>query len=290
MTLRHPLYFETEERRSYLDQHFYHTGQFAQKASVSVRTLRFYDKVGLLSPSQYTEAGYRLYTDADFLRLQQILALKFLGFSLEEIKCCLQVGSTALQESLALQKAMMREKREQLDTIIQAIDETEKLLQVNKDDWEPIVRVIQVIQMTQSNDWRNKYFTDEQLKKMQELSEKSYTEEQKQKLAEWGKDWSEEDQRVASQKWSTTLAELQRLLATGADPASPEAQAFIGRWLALIGEFTHGDPSVTEGLKKWYGSLKEMPASEAPFAYPYSKEGEAFLGKAIEVHNERQGQ
>jgi DNA-binding transcriptional MerR regulator len=290
MTLRHPLYFETEERRSYLDQHFYHTGQFAQKASVSVRTLRFYDKVGLLSPSQYTEAGYRLYTDADFLRLQQILALKFLGFSLEEIKCCLQVGPTALQESLALQMAMMREKREQLDTIIQAIDETEKLLQVNKDDWEPIVRVIQVIQMTQSNDWRNKYFTDEQLKKMQELSEKSYTEEQKQKLAEWGKDWSEEDQRVASQKWSTTLAELQRLLATGADPASPEAQDFIGRWLALIGEFTHGDPGVTEGLKKWYGSLKEMPASEAPFAYPYSKEGEAFLGKAIEVHNERQGQ
>ena len=257
---------------------------------MSVRTLRFYDKVGLLSPSQYTEAGYRLYTDADFLRLQQILALKFLGFSLDEVKCCLQVGPTALQESLALQKAMMWEKREQLDTIIQAIDETEKLLQINKDDWEPIVRVIQVIQMTQSSDWRNKHFTDEQLKKMQELSEKSYTDEQRQKIAEWGKNWSEEDQRVASQKWSTILAELQRLLATGADPGSPEAQDFIGRWLALIGEFTHGDPGVTEGLKKWYGSLKEMPASEAPFAYPYSKEGEAFLRKAIEVHKERQGQ
>ena len=174
MTLRHPLYCTMSGRRTYLDQHFYHTGQFAQKASVPIRTLRFYDKVGLLSPSQYTEAGYRLYTDADFLRLQQILALKFLGFSLDEIKCCLQVGPTALQESLALQKAMMREKREQLDTIIQAIDETEKLLQTDKDYWEPMVKVIQVIQMTQSNDWRNKYFTDEQLKKMQELSEKSY--------------------------------------------------------------------------------------------------------------------
>ena len=257
---------------------------------MSIRTLRFYDKVGLLSPSQYTEAGYRLYTDADFLRLQQILALKFLGFSLDEIKCCLQVGPTALRESLALQKAMMREKREQLDTIIQAIDETEKLLQTKRDDWEPLVKVIQVIQMTQSNDWRNKYLTDEQLKKMQELSEKSYTEEQRQKIAEWGKNWSEEDQRVASQKWSTILAELQRLLSTGADPASPEAQDFIGRWLALIGEFTHGDPGVTEGLKKWYGSLKEMPASEAPFAYPYSKEGEAFLRKAIEVRDDGQGQ
>jgi MerR family transcriptional regulator, thiopeptide resistance regulator len=274
----------------HLDQHFYQTGEFAQKASVSVRTLRFYDKVGLLSPSQYTEARYRLYTDADFFRLQQILALKFLGFSLGEIKCCLQVGPTALQESLALQKAMMQDKREQLNAIIQAIDETEELLQTNQEDWESIVRVIRVMQMTQTNDWRNKYFTDEQLKKMQELSEKSYTEEQRQKIAEWGKDWSEEDQRVASQKWSTTLAELQRLLATGADPASPAAQDFIGRWLSLIEGFTHGDPGVTEGLKKWYGSLKEMPANEAPFAFPYSEEGEAFLGKALEVYREKQGQ
>lgn len=81
MTLRHALYL-SPERRKHLDQHFYFISEFAQKASVSVRTLRFYDKVGLLSPTSYTEAGYRLYTDTDFLRLQQILALKFLGFSL----------------------------------------------------------------------------------------------------------------------------------------------------------------------------------------------------------------
>ncbi len=70
----------------------------------------------------------RRYTDADLLRLQQILALKFLGFSLEEIKHCLQIGPTVLQESLSLQKAMMQEKRTQLDNIIQAIEETEQLL------------------------------------------------------------------------------------------------------------------------------------------------------------------
>ncbi len=69
-----------------MDQGFYHTSQFAEKASVSVRTLRYYDSVGLLCPAEYTEAGYRLYTDSDLSRLQQILALKFLGFSLEEIQ------------------------------------------------------------------------------------------------------------------------------------------------------------------------------------------------------------
>ena len=109
------LYTAREERRRHLDQHFYRTGEFAEMASVSVRTLRFYDKVSLLSPSGYTEAGYRLYTDRDFLRLQQILALKFLGFSLDDIKRCLQVGPTVLQEALALQKAMMQERRQQLE-------------------------------------------------------------------------------------------------------------------------------------------------------------------------------
>ena len=59
----------------------------------------------------------------------QILALKFLGFSLEEIEHCLQIGPTVLQEFLSLQQAMLQEKRTQLDNIIQAIAETEQLLQ-----------------------------------------------------------------------------------------------------------------------------------------------------------------
>lgn len=59
----------------------YHTNEFAKKSSVSVRTLQFYDKKGLLSPSGYTQVGYRLYSEDDLVRLQQILALKYLGFS-----------------------------------------------------------------------------------------------------------------------------------------------------------------------------------------------------------------
>ena len=85
---------------------------------MTVRTLRFYDKVGLLSPSGHTEAGHRLYSDEDLWSLQQILALKFLGFSLEEIKVCLQTYPERLQKTLAMQKAMMRDKRSQMDRVI----------------------------------------------------------------------------------------------------------------------------------------------------------------------------
>ncbi len=271
-----------------MSQKWYQTSQFARKAAVSQRTLRYYDRVGLLSPSSHSAAGHRLYSDADLPRLQQILALKFLGFSLEEIKHCLHVGPTGLRESLFLQKAMMRERRMQLDTVIQALEETEKLLAVNAQNWDAIIRVIQVIQMTQSNDWQKKYFSDEQLARMEELSKQSYSEEQRQQLAERGKNWTEEDQRRASQQWSEVLSELKRLVAGGQDPASSNAQAFAARWLALIGQFTQSDAGITKGLQNMYGKLKEMPAEQRPIPYPYTAEEEAFLGKALEVY--KQGQ
>jgi DNA-binding transcriptional MerR regulator len=267
----------------------YSTSQFADKASVSVRTLRYYDNVGLLSPSSYTEAGFRLYTDADFPRLQQILALKFLGFSLAEIRQYLTFEPTALRESLARQKVMMQEKRTQLDTIIQALDETEKMLQANPNgDWEPIIRVIQVMQMTQTNDWRKKYFTEEQLQQMEELSKKSYTVEDRQKIAEWGKNWSEADQQVATQQWDAVIAELKRLKATGADPASPEAQALAAQWLSLIHQFTHGDAGIIQGLKNLYRNLDELPVQERPVPMPYNQEEEAYLQKIIKAYQQHQ--
>jgi DNA-binding transcriptional MerR regulator len=277
------------ERRQHLETHVYHTSQFAEKAAVSVRTLRYYDKVGLLSPSRYTEAGFRLYTDEDFPRLQQILALKFLGFSLAEIQQCLRFEPTFLRESLARQKAMMQEKRWQLDTVIQALDATENALRANHNgDWEPIIRVIQVMQMTQTNDWRKKYFTEEQLSQMEELSKKSYSEEDRQKIAEWGKNWSEADQQVATQQWDAVIAELKRLAAEGADPASPEAQALAAQWWSLIQQFTHGDPGVTQGLKNMYRNLDEMPEQERPFPMPYTEQEEAYMQKLINVYQQKQ--
>lgn len=259
-------------------------------ASVTVRTLRYYDKVGLLSPSSHSEAGYRLYSGADFFRLQQILALKFLGFALDEIRVCLQVAPAALRESLALQKAMVRERRAQLDTIISAIDETEKLLQANTNDWEAIIHVIQVMQMSQNRDWRQKYFTIEQLQQMEELSKRYYTIEQRQKLAEWGKDFTEEGQHVATRQWDAILAELKRFVSEGQDPACPVVQDFVGRWMALIEQFTHGDAGIAQSLKNMYEDVAKMPAEERPYPLPYNEEEERFLRKAIEAYQQGQGE
>src|SRR4029453_6063027 len=90
LTLRHPLSFPVERRGRTLNRRFYRTGQFARRASVTLRTLRYHDRVGSLCPRQHTAAGYRLSSDEDLVRLEQILGLKFLGFSLQEVQACLQ--------------------------------------------------------------------------------------------------------------------------------------------------------------------------------------------------------
>jgi DNA-binding transcriptional MerR regulator len=64
-------------------------GDLARRTGLTVRTLHHYDAIGLLKPSLHSEAGYRLYTAGDIARLQQVLSLRQLGFSLDEVRDCL---------------------------------------------------------------------------------------------------------------------------------------------------------------------------------------------------------
>jgi MerR family transcriptional regulator, thiopeptide resistance regulator len=267
----------------------YRTGQFAKKASVTERTLRFYDKVGLLSPRHYSDAGYRLYTDEDYPRLQQILGLKYLGFSLEEIQECLKNGPTLFKDALAVQKAMMQDRKAHLEAIIRTIEETEARLEHGARDWEPIIQIIEVIQMEEKKEWINKYFSDEQVQKMNEISADAYTEEDRARLAEWGAGWSEEDQREADRKWAELYAEAKRLADAGQDPAGEDAQALAGRWMGLVGEFTRSDPGVTTGLKKFWEKIGELPPEQAPLPNPFSPEQQAFMDRVLSIYEQRKG-
>ena len=272
-----------------MDQHYYRTGQFARKAAVSIRTLRYYDKEGLLAPSRYSEAGYRLYTDADLVNLQQILALKFLGLSLDEIKVLLRPSPNppGLQDVLAQQKAMMKAKRVQLDGIIQAIDETEKLLRAGRCDWDSLVKVIQAIQMEQNKDWVKKYFTPEQMEQMKALSEQSYSDEEREQMAMRAGAWTEADQERASAQWAEVGAGVTRLATAGADPASPEAQDLAARYSNLIAPFTGGNAEVASGLNRWWQNFDALPEDKKPFQAPYSKEHQAWLDQALTIYRRR---
>src|SRR5438874_12763563 len=84
--------------------------EFATLTGVTVRALHHYDRLGLLKPSRYSRAGYRLYRDSDVARLEQIIALKFIGFPLNEIKEILSHGQFDLARTLQRQREAIGKK------------------------------------------------------------------------------------------------------------------------------------------------------------------------------------
>jgi DNA-binding transcriptional MerR regulator len=273
-----------------MKQTYYRTGQFARKAAVTERTLRFYDRIGLLPPSAYSESGYRLYSEEDFSRLQQILGLKYLGFSLEEIQRCLQTGPRELKDALAAQKAMLLERKTHLEKIILTIEETEARLDSDGQNWDGIVQIMEAIQMNEKKDWIEKYFSAEQQEKMAEISAAAYSEEDRAKLVEWGRNWTEVDQREADRKWGELYAGVRELTGRGADPGGPEAQALASRWMALVAEFTRGDPGITAGLKKFWQQMRALPEERAPIPRAFDNEQEAWWSQVQAIYQQRQNQ
>lgn len=119
---------------------YYKTGQFAKLANVSERTIRYYDKIGLLKPSFVMENGYRQYSDLDLLKLQKILSLKHLGFRIEEI-FPMVMDNTNLKESFDLQMHLIDDKISHLQSLKDAL----KRASQSKDlSWNMILSLVQL--------------------------------------------------------------------------------------------------------------------------------------------------
>lgn len=97
-------------------------GQVADRFGVTVRTLHHYDEIGLLSPSERSYSGYRLYTPADLERMQQVVVYRRLGFPLEEVAELL-AGEADPVEHLRRQRDAVRSRMDELDTLVHALDE-----------------------------------------------------------------------------------------------------------------------------------------------------------------------
>lgn len=106
------------------DNRYYTTGEFAKKAGVTLRTIRYYDVKGILKPSYYNESGYRFYSDEDFIKLKKILALKYLGLSLDEIEVIENndYERNHLKNYLKLQKTITNNKMNNMKVVLNAIE------------------------------------------------------------------------------------------------------------------------------------------------------------------------
>ena len=104
--------------------------EVSQLTGVSIRTLQYYDKTGLLTPAEYTDSGYRLYDSSSLERLQQILIFKELEFPLKSIKVILDNPDFDREKALGEQIELLKLKRQQLEKLIELAQD----MQRNKPD------------------------------------------------------------------------------------------------------------------------------------------------------------
>lgn len=137
---------------------YYSSGEFARMAHVTLRTIRYYDKQNILKPSLVSEAGARFYTDGDFARLQQILLLKYLGFSLEDIREMAIDDSDYhfMLNSLNIQLKLVQDRIEQMQLVEKAIQDTTSAIQKERHiDWSQMLNLIHLTGM--ENSLKNQY-------------------------------------------------------------------------------------------------------------------------------------
>jgi len=236
--------------------------EFAQRAGVTIRALHHYDRLGLLKPSGRTNAGYRVYSDRDFARLEQIVALKFIGFPLFQIRDLLRRKDTDLLAALQQQRQILAEKRNHLDRAVLAIERAEKVVAAGgKPDWEPFRKVIEVIQMQTRKDWMKKYYTEEQLLKIRQR-------------------WTPEVQAESERGWADLVRDTEAAIESGADPTSDIGLKLAERREELLRLFTCGDPGIEQSLKNLYADKANWPAS---FKQPFSDAVNQFLCQAGEA-------
>jgi ubiquinone/menaquinone biosynthesis C-methylase UbiE/DNA-binding transcriptional MerR regulator len=139
---------------------FLTTGQLAKRTGMTLRTLRYYDQIGLLKPSQYKNDSSRLYSKEDLILLQKIQTLKYIGLSLQEIHSHLHDASIPkpdLQHSLSMQKDLIQKKVVHMRFVVKAIEEALGLLRPenNDVDWSSLIDIIQTIHTEM--DWGQQY-------------------------------------------------------------------------------------------------------------------------------------
>lgn len=238
--------------------------EFGKQARVSVRTLRFYEEIGLLVSMRKNSSGHRLYGLVELAKLQQIQSLKFLGYSLQEIKDLMESDACVfvqLEKSLPMQHRLLTEKRDELNRAIEAVEHVQSLLSEKKPiTWTVLSSLLfQIEHEEDQKNWVKEYFSDDQ------MADKffSLTREQRQQLD------------VEMLEW---LDSLKRVMEKGTSPKSAEAFDILIQLTEMATKHVEDQEELANQLEK---AQKSMKSGEADFQFPtfLTLEEEDFLEK-----------
>lgn len=248
---------------------YFTVGELAEKVGVTVRTLQYYDKTGLLK-SSINKSGRRIYTKDDIFKLQQILFLKSFGFSLKEIKDkILKPGSfrsleTVFEKQREIVLGQIENMKKVADLLDLIISETKTGRDISLDK---LITIMELMNWDNPYSFVIRYLGEEQIKIIAERfdSQEKYTHIM---------DYSKE-----------LFAKLNDLYMKGADPAGSEGQELAEKWWSMVSEFTGGDQSLLKSLISAGLDTNNWPEEAKVFQGAI----ENFLGKAIEIYLKSKG-
>jgi MerR family transcriptional regulator, thiopeptide resistance regulator len=202
-------------------------GDLARVAGVTVRALHHYEEIGLLVPSGRNPGRQRLYSEQDVSRLQQILALKQLGMSLQDIKEGLAKERLSTLRIVRMQRAAVEDERRRVENLYFQLCQLEKTLSSRGAlSIEEILKTMEVTKMYQ------KYLTKEQMELIAERRAKLRDSEVK---------------RV-NDAWPKLIAQLQAEMARGTSPDDPRLRKLALKWKAQVDLISGGDQELRARL------------------------------------------
>ncbi|MEM7713651.1 MAG: MerR family transcriptional regulator [Cyanobacteria bacterium P01_A01_bin.68] len=233
-------------------------GELAKQTGLSIRTLHYYDEIGLLCPSHRNDIGHRLYSDEDIIRLQQILSLRQLGFALKEIRECLENPDFSLSQVINLHRDRMREKIALSHTLLERLNGVARELETTKS-----VAVENLIQVMETITMSEQYFTQEQ----QEIIESRFQD--------------------VEPEWQELITRAQTEMSKGTDLNSPSVQELARIWQWSMKSLIRGDRTLYESLVKTYQQQGGEAASWGAMdtaTFEYILKAVSFLSIAEEVN------
>lgn len=217
--------------------------QFAELAGLTAKALRHYERIGLLRPSR-TPSGYRLYSERDLERLEQIVALKSLGFPLKQVRVLLEGSALTLREALRLQRRALEERQMLLGRAIRAIAAAAESYDTSAaTDPALLKKIMEALTMQDGIEAMKKYYsTEEAWEKRRHYYEEG-----------------------PSPEWRTLYRDISAAL--DIDPGSDEAQVLAERWLELTMRAAKGDPELqTDSPTAWSDREHWPPAMKQRIA------------------------
>ncbi len=225
-------------------------GELAGRTGLSVRALHHYEEIGLLVPSGRTEAGHRLYADAEVLRLQQIASLRALDLSLDEIRECLDVEGYPPTRVIELHVARLRERIESERKLCERLEGVAALLAARE---------------SSAGDVSAERFVDTvmEVTKMSENIEKYYTAEQLEQLERRKQQVGEERIQEVQAEWPRLIEQVEAEMEAGTDPADDRVQELAKRWMELVEEMTGGDQGILRSMNTMFQQEESVGGMDA---------------------------